>query len=239
MAVVPSPSERILKMIVPAMEKRGYTYRKSGHRFLKDFEFGKDEFHLSFDGRGGLVAVSGAYGISFDRLHKQLKNAVDYAPWVTVGGTFLNARVKESRFFLFDDNYANLTPSQKKDIPSALIHPQSRIEQGVEYLLEVHDNWAQPLFDQHRTYRQLANTFHQYLREGGYGKSMLGRILPHEEYVICLAMLLAASLGDDNIDEIFDYAAKLEAKNIVKKYVPEAEMVKQFINSPDFERLDC
>lgn len=200
-----TPSDRLLRILVPLMESYGYSYRKTNHRFVKKFPCGTYEYSLMFDGRGGLVAVDAGFFVHFDALEKQFKKAVGYAcPW-SAGATLLNAGAKPWQYFLFEDRFAAMQPAERNGIPSDVIHPQARIQACVDFLQDAHTRYALPLFQSLQTVRQLADFLGQYIKEG-----CSGPYRPLPENTVYLWLLAAGALGD-NLDEIVALAKGIKS----------------------------
>jgi pyruvate,water dikinase len=103
--------------------------------------------------------LDGGYFVYFSSLELQFKKIIGYKlPW-SAGGTFLNNDIKPYHYWLFDEQYANLTPRERKGIASQVIHPQKRIDAGVQYMVENHDRHAVPFFERLQSYRQLYNFY--------------------------------------------------------------------------------
>jgi hypothetical protein len=225
------PAERLLELFVPLMEREGYSYRKSNHRFQKPFAHGKHEYWLMFDGRGGLVGVDAGFFVRFEALEKEFKKALGHDCLWTAGATLLNAGANPWKYWLNEDRFAAMTPQERSGIPSDVIHPQSRIEAGVQFLMEAHRQFALPLFQQLQTYRQLADFYREYIKNG-----YSGRCRPQAYNVVCLSLLVAAALGDD-VEEIVaatkgpnSYVAGNEVDALV-------QTVRKYIESNDLKKL--
>lgn len=190
------PAERLLERIVPLMEREGYVYRKSNHRFLKAFPCGKYEYSLTFDGRAGLVGVDAGFFVHFDALQKQFKKVLGYECGWSAGATLLNARADPWKFWLNDERFATMSPHELAAVPSDVVHPPSRIDAAVQFLADAHTRHAVPFFQKLQTYRDLADFYREY-RCNGY----TGYCRPMPENVVYLSLFVAASLGDD-LDEI-------------------------------------
>ncbi|MBC8354568.1 MAG: hypothetical protein H8E66_21440 [Planctomycetes bacterium] len=204
------PSDRILKRFIPRMEREGFTYRKSGHRFVKPFSLGQCQFSLTFDARGGFTAVAAGFFLHHDALLKHFKRAVGRAcPW-TAGATILNAGADPWKIWLCDDRYANMTPQERAGIPSDVIHPQSKIEEGLAHLDRAYHEYATPLFDALPTYRRLATFYREYLESG-----CMQRCRPLRQNVVYLSLILAAARGD-NANRILDLAAPTTKTSVLE-----------------------
>jgi hypothetical protein len=190
-----TPAERLLDLLVPLMEREGYAYRKSNHRFQKPFAHGNHEYWLMFDARGGLVGVDAGFYVRFETLEKHFKKALGFAvPW-TAGATLLNAGANPWKYFLNEDRFAAMTPQERSGLPSDVVHPQARIEAAAQFLMDAHRQFALPLFERLQGYRQLADFYREYMASG-----FIGRCRPMAHNVVYLSLLVAASLGDDPKD---------------------------------------
>jgi len=174
------------------MECEGYAYRKSHHRFQKEFAHGKYEYSLMFDGRSGLVGVDAGFFVHFDALQKQFKKVLGYDCLWSAGATLLNAGANPWKFWLNEDRFAAMSPQERAVYAPEAIHPQTRMEACVEFLIDSHARYAVPLFQRLQSYRDLADFYKEY-RINGY----TGRCRPLAENVIYLSLLLATQLGDD------------------------------------------
>ncbi len=225
------PAVRLLELFLPAMEREGYAYRKSNHRFHKTFPHGRYEYWLMFDARGGLVGVDAGFFVRFEALEQQFKKALGYDCSWCAGADLLNAGANPWKHWLNEDRFAAMTPHERSGIPSDVIHPPSRIEAGVQFLMEAHRQFALPLFQRLQTYRQLAEFYREYIRNG-----YSGRCRPVAYNVVCLSLLVAAALGDD-LDEII---ASTKAPN---SYVAGQQVdslmqtVRKYIESNDLKKL--
>jgi hypothetical protein len=187
------------------MAREGYTFRKKFHRFEKPFPYGRYEYVLGFDGRGGLVAVDAAFFVHFDALERQFKEVLGYeCPW-SAGATLLNAGADPWKFWLFDEGLASLSVKERGGYTSEAVHPQGRIETAAQFLAEAYRRFAVPLFQQLQTYRDLADFYAEYRRNG-----YTGPCRPLPENVVYLSLLVAASLGDD-LREIVASAKGMES----------------------------
>jgi len=192
LAATRKPADRLLELFVPIMAQEGYTYRKRHHRFDKAFACGRYEYSLRFDGRGGVVAVDAAFLVHFDSLERRFKDVLGFeCPW-SAGATLLNAGADPWKFWLFDQQLSGLPLKERAGYSSELVHPQSQIEAGVQFLVEAYRKFAVPLFQRLQTYRDLAD-FYANSRTDGF----TGRCLPLPEITVYLSLLVAASLGED------------------------------------------
>jgi len=222
------PSERFLAQFVPLMEQQGYAYRKSQHRFVKRFAHGDQEYSLTFDARGGLTGVSAGFFIYFRALEGEFKKAVGYmCPW-SAGATLLNAGAKPWMLWLNEDRFAAMTPKQRAEFPSEVIHPQRRIDDAVRTFADTHARYAVPFFEKLQTYRQLFDFYLEHIRNG-----FTGRCRPLPANVIYLSLLLAAMLGEKD-DEIVK-ASKGVVSVIAGQDVPATvQAVKKYAESNPF-----
>lgn len=196
MSSTAKPADRLLEHFIPVMERQGYVYRKSNHRFLKTFPCGTYEFSLMFDGRGGLVGVSPFLGVHFDALEKRFQKVLGYDCLWSAGATLLNAGANPWNFWLNEDRFAAMTPVERSAFASDVIHPPSRIQACVQFLTQAHEQFAVPLFQKLQTYQDLAEFYGEYRRNG-----FVGRCRPRPENVVSLSLLIAAHLGED-LEEI-------------------------------------
>ncbi len=197
------PSQRVLDLFVPRMTDLGYKYTKKWHRFKKPFAHGVFEYCVYFDGRGGLLTLDSAFFINFTKLEALYKKATGTGCAWTVGATLWNAGAKETRYEVYESTYGGLTPKEKSLIDPELVHPQKRVEEAVMFLLDVHDQFAQPFFDRMATYRQLSDLLFDGLR-GNRDSFRYFFITPQK---LAMALLLARALGDDP-SELYEIAAK-------------------------------
>jgi len=225
------PAERLIELLAPVMEREGYAYRKSGHRFVKPFRHGKHEFSLIFDGRGGLVAVDAGFFVYFEALLKQFKAALGHpCPWAA-GASLLNAGANPWKFWLFEERFARMTPQERAGIPSEEIHPQLRMEECVRFLTDAHARFAVPLFQSLQTYRQLADFYKEYLTNG-----CSGRCRPLAENVVYLSLFLAALL-DDDLNEIAAFARGMQSVYAGHDVHKNIEKVLAYVGANDMKRL--
>src|SRR5262245_14932310 len=193
MSAKQKPSDRLLELLVPLMAQEGFTYRKARHSFEKAFPHGRYAYWVMFSGRGGLVTVDGGFFVHFDALERQFEDVMGRrCPW-SAGASLLNAGADPWQFWLFDQQFASLTIKERAAYASEVVHPQERIEAGVQFLLGAYRSVALPFFQRFRTHRDLAD-FYADFRRSGY----TGRCRPLTENVMYLSLLLAASLGDDS-----------------------------------------
>jgi hypothetical protein len=213
------------------MEREGYTYRKSYHRFEKAFQFGKYEYTVTFDGQGGLVAVGAGFFVHFDSLERQYKNILGYeCPW-SAGATLLNAGASPWKFWLFDERFGSMTIKQRAGYAPEVVHPQKRIEAGVRFLLEAHECYAIPFFQKLQSYRDLANFYKEY-RENGY----IGDCRPLAENVVYLSLLVGAFLGGD-LRDIVESAKGMESIYVGEDVASSVRTVLKHIESADPNKL--
>jgi hypothetical protein len=231
MSIVKKPSERLLDLLVPVMEREGYSYRKSNHRFLKTFPHGTDEFSLIFDGRGGLVAVDAGFFIQYTSLKKVFKRILGHeCPW-QAGASLLNAGANPWNFFLFEDRYASMTPQERSGLPADEIHPDRKLDACVQFLTATHANYAVPLFQQLQSYRQLLDFYREYLTAG-----CQGRCRPLAENVVYLSLILAAFLGD-NLDEIAAFSQGMGSVYVGHSVAANVQKILDFIRANDAKKL--
>jgi hypothetical protein len=185
------------------MERAGYAYRKSGHRFLRESALGTHEFWLRFDGRAGLVAVDAAYFVHFDALERHFKNALGRDCLWSAGGDLLNAGANPWKFWLFEERFANMSAAERAHLPSDVIHPDARIDLAVQFLSDARCDYAEPFFTRLQSYTDLMQFYHEYLESG-----FTGRLRPQPDNVICLSLILAAMAGHPR-EEILDSAKVL------------------------------
>jgi hypothetical protein len=230
MSIIKKPSDRLLDLFVPVMEREGYQCRKSNHRFLKTFPHGTDEFSLIFDGRSGLVAVDAGFFVHFTSLKKVFKNILGHeCPW-QAGATLLNAGAKPWNFFLFEDGYASMTPQERSGIPTDVIHPDWKLQACVQFLTTAHANFAQPFFQQLQAYRQLADFYREYLTAG-----CQGRCRPLAENVVYLSLILAAFLGD-NLDEIVAFSQGMGSVYVGHSVAANVQKILDFVRTNDVKK---
>jgi hypothetical protein len=231
MSSIKKPAERLLNLFVPLMERPGYAYRRSGHRFQRAFRHGTFEYCLQFDGRGGFVGVDAGVFVHFEALERQFENALGYAcPW-SAGAMLLNAGANPWKFWLNEDRYATMSPKERSAIPSDVIHPQWRIQASVDFLMEAHAQFAEPLFQRLQTYRQLADFYLEYIRNG-----FSGRCRPFPENVIYLSLLVGASLGDD-LEEIVAAANAIRSNVLGHDVNAKVQVIKKYIDATDLKSL--
>jgi hypothetical protein len=224
------PAERLLDLFVPLMEREGYAYRKSNHRFQKPFRHGTHEYWLMFDGRGGLVGVDAGFFVRFEALEKHFQQALGSESW-SAGATLLNARANPWKYWLNEERVAAMTPKERSALPPDVVHPQSRIEAGVQFLMDAHRQHALPLFAQLQTYRQLADFYREYIKSG-----YSGRCRPLALNVVGLALLAAAALGDD-LEEIIA-STKAPGSYVAGSAVDSlVETVTKYVRANDMKKM--
>ena len=220
-----TPTERLLAIFVPLMESEGYTYRKTHHRFIKKFAAGTHEYSLTFDGRSGLVTVDAGFFVHFDALEKQFKKTIGYAcPW-SAGAALLNAGASPWNYFLFEDRFAAMRPSERSGIPSEAIHPQERLQACVRFLQDAHTRYAVPVFQSLQTIRQLADFLGEYIRKG-----CSARCRPLPEIAVYLWLLAAGTLGDD-LEEIVALAKGIKSGYVGQDVDSSVQSVIQYMAS--------
>lgn len=220
-----SPSDRLLESFLPRMEKEGYTYRKTGQRFIKSFAYGTHECWLTFDGRGGLVSVEPAFFVRFAELEKQFKKALGYECSWSAGGTLLNLGGNPWKYWLFEEQYASLSPTERAGLESDVIHPPARIQGGVEFLMQAHTEFALPLFQKLETYKELAEYYQHYVRNG-----FVGRGYPSADKVIYLSLIIASFLGDDG-EEVLEPLKRFENGFLGPTFDSSLQTVRQHIET--------
>ncbi|KFC18911.1 hypothetical protein IO89_15370 [Epilithonimonas lactis] len=52
------PTDRIVEIIKPYIESKGFLYKKGQKDFVRKFKLGRQRFSFNFDGRGGLTTVN-------------------------------------------------------------------------------------------------------------------------------------------------------------------------------------
>ncbi|MBI3727381.1 MAG: hypothetical protein HY254_03495 [Burkholderiales bacterium] len=152
--ITESPTDRFLKLFIPLMTEEGFTYRKSGHKFRRKFAFGTQELCLSFDGRGGTVAVTGSASVVFTELAKLSKKINGHLSY-NLGGSFSNLKANPWTYSFADSDFINMTPKERSVYSSEQVHPQSRIEQGLNVIFNAYKTAVVPLFQSMQTYEQL------------------------------------------------------------------------------------
>jgi len=185
------------------MTDRGYNYTKTWHVFKKPFAHGVFEYSVYFDGRGGLLTLDSAFFVRFTKLEALYKKATGKGCTWTVGAGLNNAGAKKTHYNVYESTYAGLTPKQKSLIDPELVHPQKRVEEAVAFLLDAHEQLAQPFFDNVATYRQLSDLLVDGLR-GNLDSFKYFFIRPEK---LVMALLLARALGDDP-SELYEIAGK-------------------------------
>jgi hypothetical protein len=225
------PSERLLEEFIPAMEGQGYAYKKSGHRFVKPFAFGTHEWWLSFDGRGGLVAVDAAFFVRFPALEKRFEKLVGYQVSWCAGGTLLNAEADPWKFWMNEERFAAMTTKQLAAHASDEVHPPARVHAASTFLLDAHARYAVPFFASILTPRDLYAYLRAYLDRGCFG-----RLYPMRQNVLYLALLLAGSLGED-LDAILAHATDMKCAIVGHDIVEHARRIVAWIHSPEHVAL--
>ena len=201
---IDTPTTRFLQQFIPMMAADGFSYRKSGHRFQKTFAHGTYEYSLNFDGRGGTVRVGGALFVHFDALEKQLTKAIGRQCNWAAGASLLNAGAKNWTYSFAESEHINMTPKQRSGIPTDVIHPQARIEAGVQMMFDGYRQYAVPLFQSLQTYRHLLDFYLSCLRQEQY------KLCPFPESTIYLSVFLTILL-DGDMDELM-----LISKNAIR-----------------------
>jgi hypothetical protein len=216
-----SPSQRLLSLVVPKMEAMGYRYRKTGNLFSKTNGETIDQFSLSFDGRGGLVSVDGAFAVILPKVEALLAKAFGANhPW-SAGASFGNAGIKPHLYDLFVMEYAALTPKQKAAVDPDLIHPQVRIEGGLAYVLDVHEQHACKLFQKVSTPRELYDLMLDAMR-GDIWSRQMSHFLPT---AMRNSLVLGAALGLDT-QEIYRFAEEYAVRH-------NAQIARDAVNNAD------
>lgn len=196
----PTPSQRVLEQLIPIMTGKGFTYHKKNHVFRRTAGPASQEFRVSFDGRGGLVSVGGGFTVEFVKLGILCEKAFGSAFSAGAFGGFQELGVNPYVYDIFVDEYAAMTPKEKGSVDPALVHPQERVDGAVRYVVEAYEGHIAPLFDRLSSYRALS----EFILRGTPGVTWT-RGAPHPANAIPMALLLAASLGDDAA-EILAYA---------------------------------
>lgn len=197
------PSQRVLDLLLPRMTDFGYKYTKKWHKFKKPFAHGGLEFCVDFDGRGGLLTVDAAFFVHFTKLEALYEKVTGKGCAWTVGASLRNAGAKQSKYDVYEGIYGGLTPKEKSLVDPELLHPQKRVEGALAFLLDAHEQFAQPLFDKVATYRQLS----ELLLDGLRGNQSSYRYFYISPEKMVMALLLAHALGDDP-SELYEIAAK-------------------------------
>lgn len=196
----PTPSQRVLDQLVPIMTGKGFTYRKTNHRFLRTAGPATQEYTVGFDGRGGLVSVDGGFFVRFAKLAAIFEQAVGAPMGAVAFGGFLQMKIEPYKYDIFVGEYAEMTPKQKGAVDPALVHPQERVDEAVRYVVGNYERHIAPLFDRLSSYRGLAG----FLLADTPGVTWTPGA-PHADRAIPMALLLAAALDDDPAD-ILAYA---------------------------------
>jgi len=114
------------------------------------------------------VAVDAAFLVHFDSLERRFKDVLGFeCPW-SAGATLLNAGADPWKFWLFDQQLSGLPLKERAGYSSELVHPQSQIEAGVQFLVEAYRKFAVPLFQRLQTYRDLADFYANSRTDGVY-----------------------------------------------------------------------
>lgn len=191
----PTPSQRVLDQLIPIMAGKGFTYRKTYHRFLREVGPASQEFSVNFDGRGGLVSVDGGFAVRFAKLAALFEKAIGSTMGSGAVGNFSVLDITPYKYDIFVDEYAGLTPKQKGAVDPMLVHPQERVDEAVRYLVGNYETQVDPLFDRLSSYRGLAG----FLLADTPGVTWTPGA-PHAARAIPMALLLAAALDDDPAD---------------------------------------
>jgi hypothetical protein len=216
------------------MEAMGYRYRKTENIFSTTNGEAVDRFSLSFDGRGGLVSVSGAFSVILPDVEALLARAFPPKYLWSAGASFLNAGVKPHRYDLFVMKYAKLTPKQKAAVDPDLIHPHERIEAALAYLLDAHEQHARKLFEKVTTARDLYDMMLDAMRGDAWSMRMSVQLAT----AMRNALVLGTALGLDT-KAIHRYAEEYDARYNTRFATDSVREADAFLSSagPDALRL--
>lgn len=228
---VHSPSQRVLEQLVPIMEERGFAYRKKGHSFLRTIGPANQEFHVDFDGRGGLVSVGGGFSVRFVKFEALTNKALGCKLGAAAVAGFLQMGIDPYKYDIFADDYADLTPKQKGAIDPELVHPQARVDEAVRYVVGNYEQYVAPVFDRLTSYRELAD----YLK-AGRGTNGWTPERQHPSSEIPMALLLAASLQDDPTD-ILAYAEQVAPTYTGRDVAGQIARIQHFVSQASPEDL--
>jgi hypothetical protein len=224
------PAERLLDVFVALMVREGYTYRKSNHCFEKAFEYGKYEYVLFFDARGGFVGVDAGFFVHFEVLEEQFKKALGYScPW-TAGAMLLMAGARPWKFWLHEEQFAAMSPKERAGIPSEVVFPQRKIEACAQFLMEAHARFAVPFFQGLQTYRQLAEFYRACIQNGFSGHC------PPADRLVYMALLVAAATNGD-VGEIVASAEKLKGVYADSDMGARIQALRRYTESVDLKSL--
>jgi hypothetical protein len=191
-----------MEEFVPWMKAKGFSYRKTGHKFTLENACARYQFNVGFDGRGGLVSTDASMFVDFPKLGKLYEHATGQMGGICKGGGLLQLGAQPWQYDIFTQPYDGMTPVEKKGISTLLIHPQERVDGAITFLADAYEQVAQPLFQQFQTYRQLADHVMVQLRSVPVPLSFMN--LPAEAGHVFLLQLY---LGDDTT-ELIDLTRK-------------------------------
>ena len=227
------PSERVIEIIKPYFEAKGFTYKKSQKEFLRKFPLGRQKFSLSFDGRGGIVTVNCGFFIFFDELinlsgkifdektgdwsFQISENLLEHAP-------FFKHDVRVG--FLFDSRFEGMTLAEKSKYSSYIVHPERKIKQGADFIIKAFELYAEPHFNKIDNYETLYNALINSVRVRytQVATPYINLILCHdEEKLVYDSLILALCLNKETtaIEELLN--------DMLGRYTVGKEEVKQNI----------
>jgi hypothetical protein len=228
------PSERLLELVTPHIIKKGFEYKKSLKAFVRKFQFGRQQFFLSFSGKGGLTIVNCGFFIYFDELIKLHAQILDIKTglWSYQIGTnslsgFDTIFKDLTTGFLFDERWGNLTPAEKSTYSSDEIHPDYKIAQGADFVLKAFEIYAEHHFAQINNYEILYDAFIHGVRMRLKNKThplfepyLNLNIRYNEEKLVYDALILAFCLDKDTteINEL--------AQDILNRYTVRVDEIK-------------
>src|SRR5690554_3347922 len=229
----PSPSERLIEIVKPYLEEKGFVYKKSTKDFIRKFSLGRQRFSLCFDGRGGLTSVDCGFFIYFDELNKLYEKIFETktGDWsFQIGANLLRFEKIFERYigFLYDDKFANMTLKEKSQYSSYEVHPQHKIQQGADFIIKAFDVYAETHFNKIDNYETLYDALIHIVR---VRNKQIPSATPFlnlnisciDEKLVYNTLILALSLGKETF-EIEQYA-----DDIFSRYKVGVDKIKQNI----------
>lgn len=244
-----SPSQRLLRDFIPVMEKEGFAYRKSGHRFVMRFDHGTYEYHVGFDARAGLTQVDAAFQVHYDSLERLFKRVVNFEPCWTAGATLHRAGASPWKVPLCDERFFGTTAKERAGLASKVIHPPAKIAEACDFLIAGYKKYAAPLFGRLATYRDLSEFFRE-TRLARFGDRDMWHPDPRNawneirrcwggaraEFCVYLALFVAAYLGDD-LGEIVEFSKKCNSSIPGRSVAEIVEAILSFVRTTDCSKL--